>query len=192
MNLKRWNPFKFRRKKTTEKTAPGVALTAPPASQTRLAPTHLAPMAPFHNLFHSYWRDPFSALATGPITSFGELEQWFGDFAPRRFAPAIDVVDEKDAVKITAELPGLNREDVELSIEGDQLILRGHKRHQSEQDEDGAFRIERFYGYFERMVPLPSEVDKDQAKASFDNGVLSVRLPKKASKGETSTAIPIL
>ncbi len=188
MNLKRWNPFKFRRKKTVEKATqmtPGVALTTHPQAS-------MPSLSPFHSHFHSHWHDPFFALTTGPITPFGELDQWFGDFAPLRFAPAIDVVDEKNAVKITAELPGLSRDDVELTIDGDRLILRGHKRHQSEHDEEGAFRIERFYGYFERMVPLPSEVDKDQTEASFDNGVLSVRLPKKASAREMSTTIPIL
>ena len=95
-----------------------------------------------------------------------------------RWAPPVDVFEDKDAVRITAELPGVKPEDVKISLENNLLTVRGEKRQTAEEHTDRAHRYERTYGLFERAFTVPSTVDADHIKASYDLGVLTVRLPK--------------
>ena len=98
------------------------------------------------------------------------------------FQPRIDVVDDGDALRITAELPGIDRQDVELLVEDDALVLRGEKKLESKSEEQGCYRLERAFGSFQRVIPLPDGVDADRAEARFEHAVLTVRLPKIAAK----------
>ena len=95
-----------------------------------------------------------------------------------QWSPLVDVVEDKDAVRITAELPGIKPEDVKISVENNRLTIRGEKRQSSEEKTDQAHRYERFYGVFERAFTVPSTVDAEHIKATYDLGVLTVRLPK--------------
>jgi HSP20 family protein len=79
-------------------------------------------------------------------------------------------------------LPGLSREDVELEVVEDMLVLTGEKRIESKSDEKGCYRVERAFGQFQRAIPLPSGVDLERAEAKFENGVLTVRVPKAANE----------
>ncbi|MFP3802689.1 Hsp20/alpha crystallin family protein, partial [Paraburkholderia sp. SIMBA_027] len=83
------------------------------------------------------------------------LDRWFGDFSSSRFQPRIDVVDDGDALRITAELPGMDRENLQTSIEDGVLVLRGEKKQDTRSEENGCYRLERSYGAFTRMIPLP-------------------------------------
>ena len=125
-------------------------------------------------MMQELWRDPFAG--------FGQLDRWFGDFSPSVFQPRIDVVDDGDALRITAELPGIARQDVEILVEDDALVLRGEKKLESKSEEQGCYRLERAFGSFQRVIPLPDGVDADRAEARFENAVLTVRLPKIAAK----------
>jgi len=93
-------------------------------------------------------------------------------------APALDVYEDKDAVVVKAELPGMTKKDIDVSISGDVLTLRGEKKKEEEVSEEDYYYCERSYGSFSRSVRLPAEVQADKAKASFKNGVLEIRLPK--------------
>jgi HSP20 family protein len=95
------------------------------------------------------------------------------------WTPAIDVHDSKDNIVIRADLPGLKKDDIEISIQDGTLVMRGEKKEESERKEKGAVRTERFYGSFHRAVALPVAVDEDKVKANFKNGVLELTLPKK-------------
>jgi HSP20 family protein len=88
------------------------------------------------------------------------------------------VVDEETSLKISAELPGIAKEDLEVALESGVLVLRGHKRNREESRENGIYRSERYYGYFERSVPLPEDVDPEKAEATYEHGVLTIRVPK--------------
>ena len=103
----------------------------------------------------------------------------------------MDVVDEEGALCVTAELPGMDQENIQLSVDNDVLTIRGEKRNEDESKEKGVFRTERYYGYFQRAVPLPSDVDVEKAEAKFKKGVLTVRLPKRAGATESARQIPI-
>jgi len=107
---------------------------------------------------------PFSQGEEGAITS-----SWY---------PACDVLEEKDAVKILMELPGLTANDVKLSLENNLLSIRGEKKQQAEERTERVHRYERSYGVFERSFALPTTVDSEKVSATFQNGILTVTVPK--------------
>ena len=84
----------------------------------------------------------------------------------------------KDAVKIVAELPGVQAEDVKISLENNLLTIRGEKRQQAEENNERVHRYERTYGSFERAFALPTTVDPEKIAANYANGVLTVSIPK--------------
>ena len=120
-----------------------------------------------------------------------ELDRWFGDFSPAMFQPRVDVVDEGNALRVSADLPGMDRKDIEVLAEDGFLVLRGEKKHESRAEEKGCYRVERAFGAFQRVVPLPADVDLEHAEAKFDNGVLTLRLPKSEQPGSDARRIEI-
>jgi HSP20 family protein len=106
----------------------------------------------------------------------------------RNGMPALDVVDEGDQVRVTAELPGLEKDDFEVEVNGDRLCIRGERKSDREERKGEYYYSERSYGSFSRSVALPAEVDSDKAKATYKNGVLHITLPKtEAAKGRRIT-----
>lgn len=101
-----------------------------------------------------------------------------GDGALVGWLPPVDVLEDKDAVRIAVELPGVRADDVKISLENDVLTIRGEKRQTAEENTEHVHRYERSYGVFERSFTVPSTVDADHIQASYDLGVLTVRLPK--------------
>jgi HSP20 family protein len=95
------------------------------------------------------------------------------------WTPAVDVFEDKDAVKIIAELPGVRPDEVKLSIENNILTLRGEKKQVAEETTERVHRYERSYGMFERSFALPNTVDADRVEARFENGLLTIQLPKE-------------
>lgn len=94
------------------------------------------------------------------------------------WAPALDILEDKDTLVIKADLPGLKEEDVDISVQGNTLTIRGERKQESEAKEKGFYRCERYYGSFQRSLDLPYPVDQSKIKASYKGGVLEVRLPK--------------
>lgn len=92
--------------------------------------------------------------------------------------PAVDVVEEDDEVRVTADLPGVDKDDFQVEVVGNRVILRGEKKSTREEKKGGYSYSERSYGSFSRTIPLPAEVNPDQAEATFKNGELTIRLPK--------------
>ncbi|HEV2301346.1 MAG TPA: Hsp20/alpha crystallin family protein [Stellaceae bacterium] len=105
-------------------------------------------------------------------------EGWFGFTAP-----PIEIGEDDKAYKITAELPGLDAKDVEVTISGDTLVLKGEKRQGKEERGKNTYMSERSYGAFRRSFLLPESVDRGKLAADFSKGVLTITLPKSA-KGE--------
>jgi len=187
--LERWLPFKFRRKSKEEKQAEGVRSERESSRHGGLVPyASWGAPHPLAQWMAGVFDEPFFRE---PFSRVGDLDRWFGDFSPGHFQPTIDVVDEADAICVTAELPGLERDDIELQIEGGFLVIRGEKRHREERNEKGVYRSERYYGYFHRAVPLPSDLDESKVEAKFARGVLTVHMPKLPhAEGETKR-IPV-
>jgi HSP20 family protein len=137
------------------------------------------------------------ARALSPLRSWErEIERMFEDFPffrwprfrhyePFRFprelrlrAPSLDMYEEKDEVVVKSELPGMTKDDIEISLTDSTLTLKGEKKKQEEVKEKDFYRCERQYGSFLRTIDLPAAVKTDGAKAIFKDGVLEVRLPK--------------
>jgi HSP20 family protein len=121
------------------------------------------------DLFSDSFDDLFGELFTSPFGGLG---------VARRMAPSLDVSENKNHVMVSAELPGLDPEDVELTLDDDVLTIRGEKRVENTEEDERYTRRERRYGSFTRRVVLPCAVQSDKVKASFKNGVLKVKLAK--------------
>ncbi len=98
--------------------------------------------------------------------------------ASQRWMPAMDLVEGEDHFLLKADLPGLAEEDVAIEIQDSTLTISGERRQEHELHERGWFRVERQFGRFSRSLTLPEGVNPDAVSASFDKGVLSVRIPK--------------
>jgi HSP20 family protein len=106
--------------------------------------------------------------------SFGPVLRTPGSFS--RWTPALDVYQDKDQFTVVAEIPGLKKEDIELSLQDGVLAISGERK-QEKKSEDG-YRNERFFGRFQRSVTLPAAVDGNNIKATYEDGILKVVLPK--------------
>jgi len=94
------------------------------------------------------------------------------------FTPSVDVIEEKDAFLVKADLPGLSKDDVSVTLQESYLTIKGERKHETETKEAGYHRRERVQGSFLRTLELPATVDAKKIDAHFKDGVLSVRLPK--------------
>jgi len=101
------------------------------------------------------------------------------DFMDSGWVPAVDVANLKDKITVRAELPGIKKEDLNVSIDHDTLTISGEKKQDSEQKQEDYIRTERVYGYFSRSFTLPAGVDAQNIKATFKEGILELNLPKK-------------
>lgn len=107
------------------------------------------------------------------------------------FVPDIDVKDEKDAIAVRADIPGIKKENLDISVRQDLLTLKGERKEETEKKSKDYYHAERFYGAFSRTVELPTKVKAEGVKASYKDGVLEIRLPKdeKAQAKETKIKI---
>lgn len=94
------------------------------------------------------------------------------------WTPAVDIFDAQDEIVLRAELPGLTPEDIDIEVDDNVLTLKGERRFQETVEEGRYYRLERSYGQFQRSVTLPQGVKADEISAGFDNGVLTVKVPK--------------
>lgn len=131
-----------------------------------LAETHRNPLQSLHNELDRTFDDVFQLSTLG--------QQWFGSGAD--IWPKIDITDDEREVKIIADMPGMEQNDINVSIEDGILTLKGEKLSESENKE--THFSERFYGQFERRIPVGYELDDDKIDAHFANGVLKITLPK--------------
>ncbi len=143
--------------------------------------------------------DQFSTLQTEMSRLFDSFFEGFDivpfgktGLAQAGVMPKVDVSETKDAVQVTAELPGMKEDDLEVTLADGHLVIQGEKRAEKEEKDKNFYRVERSYGSFHRSIPLPTEVDDQKVDASFQNGVLKIVLPKVApAASEASKKIPV-
>lgn len=109
--------------------------------------------------------------------------------AVRRWVPAMDLVETDDQLVLRADLPGMSREDIEIEIKDNVLTISGERKAEHEEKGEGFHRIERASGRFSRSLGLPRGMDATSVNASFENGVLEVRMPKPAERKPTKIEI---
>ena len=146
------------------------------------------------------------AEPSGIRAPFHEMERWFEDFfrRPRRswwprvrtpewdeFSPSVDIFTEKDNVIVKAELPGMKKENIDVSITDHTMRISGEKKREKKTEKKDYYWEESSYGSFVRSFQLPSEVQTDKASANFKDGVLEIKIPKteEAKKKEKKVAI---
>lgn len=122
-----------------------------------------------NSLFDDFFNS-FGNFGLAPVEAFG---QSLGAFNPR-----VDVSESDKAITVSAELPGLDENDIEVSLAHNVLTISGEKKEEKEDKGKNYYRMERSYGSFRRAVPLPAEVETDKVDAKFKKGVLTVTLPK--------------
>lgn len=124
------------------------------------------------NPLTSRWGDDFDRL-------FGRFMRGLDTFDDtRQFAPAIDIEEKDDKFELTAELPGVDMKDIDITVSNNTLTLSGEKKETSEKKEEGNNYTERFYGSFRRDLTLPDNIDSEKISAEVNSGVLRVTLPK--------------
>jgi len=107
----------------------------------------------------------------------------------QRWTPAMDLVEGDDHFLLKADLPGLGEDDVTIEVQDKVLTISGERKHEQERKERGWYRVERSFGRFSRSLTLPEGVDADAISASFDKGVLEVRVPKPEERKPRRIAI---
>ena len=150
---------------------------------------------PYLPSFFGRGDDPFGSL-------FREVQKTFEDFSQRTpfaqfrsdmLSPKVDVAETKDAIEVTAELPGVDEKDLDVTLADGVLTVRGEKKTaRDEQDKDKNWHmVERSYGSFSRAIPLPFDPDSAKVEAKFDKGVLHIHLPKPAEVAKKQQKIEI-
>jgi HSP20 family protein len=117
-----------------------------------------------------------------------EIDRLFSDFAqgigpngtPANIIPSIEITESDKTIEVSAEMPGLERKDVEISIEDDTLTIRGEKKIEETQNDKNVQLSERSYGVFYRVLQLPPGIDPSSVQATMSNGVLKITIPKPA------------
>jgi HSP20 family protein len=128
--------------------------------------------------------DPFRGINDIQTEMNRLFDSWSGrptsTASERMWLPAVDVHETKDEFVLSLDIPGVSQKDVHISITGDLLTVKGERRFERESDDAGNtyHRVERLYGKFERSVQLPTMVQTDKVKATYQDGVLKVTLPK--------------
>ncbi len=118
-----------------------------------------------------------------------EIDRMFDEFfgtLPERvttgfenvWTPSVDISETDNEIIVTAELPGVKKDDVKISLQENVLTIRGEKKQEKEEKNENFHRVERAYGMFQRSFTLPATVDPNKIKATFKDGVLKIRLPK--------------
>ncbi|MFA7662373.1 MAG: Hsp20/alpha crystallin family protein [Patescibacteria group bacterium] len=128
-----------------------------------------------------------------------DMDKIFEDFGrfpavnkkPMDFIPAVNVYQEKNNVVVETSLAGIDPKDVDVSIEDDVLIVKGKSEKKTEVDEKNYYHKEMSFGSFYRSIPLPAHVKGDKAKASFENGILKIEVPKEAEKESKTIKIEV-
>ena len=150
-----------------------------------------------HSGLSDYLREPFSRLR-------GEVDRIFDEFPPRFPAtnlgirylaslpmPALEMRETDKEYHLSVELPGVPSEEVDISVEGDMLIVKGEKKEEREEKERNYTISERSYGSFERRVTLPSDCDVEAIDASAENGVVAIVIPRTKTAPESARKIQI-
>ena len=151
------------------------------------------------------WRPGFGLSRGGTFKELEELGQSLEDIFRRPFlpsllwrrspleemgwVPAIEMFDKEDKLVVKAELPGMKEEDIDVSVEGNSLIIRGERKAETEIKEEDYRCCERSYGSFFRSITLPPQVDTAKVKAVYDKGILEIEIPKAKEAKATKVKI---
>lgn len=127
---------------------------------------------PFRQL--SSLRSEIDRLFEAPLTALTEISHPFGS----GWVPAVDLYEDKDAFVVKMELPGMNRDQIDISLHEGVLSIAGERKEEEKGADSETYRSERFFGRFQRSITLPAVVSAERVNASYKDGILTVSLPK--------------
>lgn len=133
----------------------------------------------FDSLFRHGWRHPLR----------GGANLWSDDSGLQGKIPTVDVIDKDDKILIKAQLPGVDKKDLEISVTDETVSIKGQSSTEKEEDKGDYYRREITQGSYERILAIPANVDSSKAKAKFRNGVLEVSLPKTEKTNRINVAV---
>ncbi|WP_028950735.1 Hsp20/alpha crystallin family protein [Sulfurihydrogenibium subterraneum] len=140
------------------------------------------------------------AFAISPLRELARIEneinKFLKEFVPQEvttevvaWKPRVDVYEKDNSIIIEAEVPGAKKEDIEVKVKDNAVVIRGEVKKEEEKKEENYYRSERFYGKFERVIPLPADVKVEDAKAEYQDGVVKLTLPKATSEKEVKIEV---
>lgn len=141
------------------------------------------------------------AFAISPLRELARLEneinRIFKELVPEEkletqvvsWSPRVDIYEKDNNLIIEAEVPGARKEDIEVKIKDNSVVIKGEVKKEEDKKEENYYRSERFYGKFERVFTLPADVKTEEAKASFENGILKLTIPKATGAKEVKVEI---
>lgn len=148
-------------------------------------------------------RQATRATAVSPFERMHEeMDRLFADILPQYssdreighrvgFLTSVDLSESEDAIELTADLPGLEEDNIDITLRDGALQISGERKHEKEEKRKNYYHSERAYGAFSRIIPLPCEVEEDKVEAKFKRGVLTVHLPKSQAAKEHERKIAI-
>ncbi|GIV44716.1 MAG: heat-shock protein Hsp20 [Bacteroidia bacterium] len=126
--------------------------------------------------FQTFWMKP--------------LDKWFEEFLQmpvvNSFSPKVDIAETKDAFELSVQLPGVNKEDIKVELDGNLLTISGERKFNKEESDKTWRKVESFYGAFSRSFTLPENVDKENIKANSKDGILLITVPKKVQEKKSN------
>ncbi|HHN64489.1 MAG TPA: Hsp20/alpha crystallin family protein [Nitrospirae bacterium] len=138
----------------------------------KVEPTRLpSPFEEMERWFDEFFRRPFSLFGPSwlPRLRMPEIEE---------ISPSVDIFEEGDDVVVKAELPGMKKDDIDVTLSDDTITISGEKKREEKVEKKNYYRYERSFGSFSRSFRLPVDVQADKAKATFKDGILEIRIPK--------------
>jgi HSP20 family protein len=172
---------------TEQKSAVPVKSEGPPAAVTRWDPFEI--FDSLEDEMARFWRTP---RRIGPWTvGWPPSRLGLRGQTPAPWAPRMDVFEKDGNLVVKAELPGVKKEDIQITLEGNDLTVRGERAEESEVKEENYYRCERSYGSFYRRLPLPFDVSADKIGANFNDGVLEITIPKPAAEQPKAQKIAV-
>lgn len=143
----------------------------------------LAPLDAFQREMNRLFDDFFKGIGLRPFAEGTEIEGVF--------SPQVDMREDEHSIKVTAELPGMDEKDIDINLTKDALTIRGEKKEEREEKGKESYYMERSYGSFTRVLPVPSEIDPEKVEATFAKGVLNIVLPKVQKEKKEQKKIEI-
>lgn len=137
--------------------------------------------------------EPFKELES----LHGRMQRYFDDFPnfefniDENFYPRIEISEDKDNINVVAEIPGVKKDEIKITLQDNILIIEGEKKNETKKEEKNYFRSERMYGSFKRCFTLPDLIDSDKVDAKFENGMLIIQLKKIEQKVKSEKVIEL-
>ena len=136
------------------------------------------------------WNPVRDITSWHPVTEFAHMQKeidrvcdcfhndTLAEDVAKTLLPVVDIIERENDFNIKVELPGVDKKDVKITVQNDVLTIKGEKKQESEKKGENYYRVERYYGTFQRSFTLPSSVASDNINASYDNGILTINIPK--------------